>query len=314
MMAAILKARDFKTRSFVDMMFDGFTLSPCYPKNSAIEKPMSTDHPLRGIFLICCAVFLFAGSDALSKYLTEFYPVVMVLWVRYVVHTLLMAALLMPKSGLAALKTERPGLQILRGFCMVGTNMFFISALRFIPLAEGTSIIYISPLIITAFSWPMLGERVSRSQWIAVLIGFIGVLIVVRPGGALFTPVSLLALAAALSFSLYQLITGLLSGIITTVILPFFWKMPTLWYGLWMIGLGISALTSHMLMTQAYHHARPSILAPFTYLQLLFAGLIGYVLFDHIPDGIAMIGIIIICISGFIVAWGQRRPITPEPP
>ena len=202
--------------------------------------------------------------------------------------------------------------------------MLFISALHFIPLAEGTAIIYITPLIVTALSWPFLGERVSRAQWVAVWIGFVGVLIIVRPGGALFTPVALLAVGAALSFSIYQLVTRKLSGIdssttsnfisgaisslVTTAILPFYWHMPAdLWHGLLMIGLGISALASHLFMTRAYDYAQPSTLAPFTYGQLIFAGLIGYLLFGHIPDRYALLGITIICISGVIVAWGQRR-------
>ena len=292
------------------------------------------DQPFKGILLICCAVFLFAGSDALSKYLTQVYPVVMVLWVRYIVHTGLMVTAFIPKTGFSLIKTKRLDLQIVRGICMVSTNMLFISALHFIPLAEGTAIVYITPLIVTALSWPFLGERVSRAQWIAVWVGFVGVLIIVRPGGALFTPVALLAVGAALSFSIYQLVTrklsgidssttsnfisGVISSLVTTAILPFYWQMPAdLWHGLLMIGLGISALASHLLMTRAYDYAQPSTLAPFTYGQLIFAGLIGYLLFGHIPDHYALLGITIICISGMIVAWGQRKnaskPLLSDP-
>lgn len=284
---------------------------------------MSTEHPFRGILYICSAVFLFASSDALSKYLTTVYPVVMVLWARYVVHVLLMVGAFAPSYKLGLVKTQRPWLQLLRGVCMVCTNLFFISALRFIPLAEGTSIIYITPLLVTAFSGPVLGEKVTRFQWMAVLIGFIGVLIVVRPGGALFTPVALLALAAALSFTCYHLVTrilnktdssitsnfisGVVSALVTSVALPYFWKVPTLHMGLLMAGLGFMALTSHMLMTHAYHHAKPSVLAPFTYTQLIFAGIIGYLLFGHVPDHWAMLGILIISVSGLMVMMGQRQ-------
>ncbi|BCM24264.1 DMT family transporter [Methyloradius palustris] len=295
---------------------------------------MNSDHPFKGIGLICCAVFLFAGSDALSKYLTQFYPVVMVLWVRYVVHSGLMMTAFVPKSGFSLIKTKRLDLQIIRGICMVSTNLLFISALHFIPLAEGTAIIYIAPLVVTALSWPFLGERVSQAQWIAVWIGFVGVLIIVRPGGVLFTPVALLALGAALSFSLYQLVTrklsgvdssttsnfisGVISSLVTTAILPFYWKMPAdLWHGILMVGLGISALASHLFMTRAYDYAQPSTLAPFTYGQLIFAGLIGYLLFGHIPDRYALLGITIICISGLIMAWSQRKnahkPLLSDP-
>ena len=288
---------------------------------------MNKEHPFKGVLFILGAVFLFASSDALSKYLTQSYPVVLVLWVRYVVHVLLMLIALRPKSITSLFETANPKLQLVRGLCMACTNLLFISALRFIPLAEGTSIIYLTPLIITVLSGPLLGERVGRLQWVAVLIGFIGVLLIVRPGGALFHPVALLALGAACSFSLYQLVTrilnrtdsanvsnfisGLVSVAVTSLLLPFFWAIPTLYFGGLMVILGFSALVSHLFMTHAYHHANPSTLAPFTYLQLPFAGLIGYVLFDHIPDMLAFVGMLVIALGGLLVIFGQRKAIEP---
>lgn len=276
---------------------------------------------LQGVLYICGAIFLFAGSDALSKYLAGFYAVVMVIWVRYVIHSGLMLSVLLPRHGLSIFKTSRPGLQLLRGLCMVGTNMLFISALRYIPLAEGTAIIYLTPLIVTVLSGPLLGERVRPLQWFAVSLGFVGVLVILRPGGILFTPVSLLAVGAAFSFSLYQLITrklnatdssattNLLSGLVGSAVLtfvaPFFWQTPSAFHALLLLGLGISALLSHLLMTEAYHHANPATLAPFTYGQLIFAGLIGYIMFGHMPDRYGFLGITIICVSG-ILTLSQR--------
>ncbi len=276
---------------------------------------------LQGVLYICGAIFLFAGSDALSKYLAGFYAVVMVIWVRYVIHSGLMLSVLLPRHGLSIFKTSRPGLQLLRGLCMVGTNMLFISALRYIPLAEGTAIIYLTPLIVTVLSGPLLGERVRPLQWFAVSLGFVGVLVILRPGGVLFTPVSLLAVGAAFSFSFYQLITrklnatdssattNLLSGLVgsaaLTFVAPFFWQTPSAFHALLLLGLGISALLSHLLMTEAYHHANPATLAPFTYGQLIFAGLIGYIMFGHMPDRYGFLGITIICVSG-ILTLSQR--------
>jgi drug/metabolite transporter (DMT)-like permease len=278
---------------------------------------VNTDHPQKGILFICAAVFLFASSDALSKYLTNFYPVVMVLWVRYVVHISLMLVVLRPPSFKTLIVTQNPKLQIIRGLCMVNTNLMFISALHFIPLAEGTAIIYLSPLLVTAMSGPLLGERIARLQWVAVAIGFIGVLFIVRPGGSMFHPVALLALGAALSFSVYQIITrklnhtdrssttnfisGLISAVVTSLLLPLYWKTPTLHFALLMVLLGISALISHLWMTKAYQHAKPSTLAPFSYTQLLFAGFIGYVFFNQTPDLIGLIGMLIIVAGGLLV-------------
>ncbi|MDP3088025.1 MAG: DMT family transporter [Methylotenera sp.] len=278
---------------------------------------MNIDHPQKGILFLCVAVFLFASSDALSKYLTNFYPVVMVLWVRYMVHISLMLTVLRPPSYRTLFATKKPKLQIIRGLCMANTNLMFISALHYIPLAEGTAIIYLSPLLVTAMSGPLLGERIERLQWVAVAIGFIGVLFIVRPGGSMFHPVALLALGAAFSFSLYQIITrklnhtdsssttnfisGVVSVLVTSLLLPFFWKTPTPYFALLMVLLGVSALVSHLWMTKAYLHAKPSTLAPFSYIQLLFAGLIGYVFFDHTPDFISLIGMLIIVAGGLMI-------------
>lgn len=241
----------------------------------------------------------------------------MVLWVRYVVHILLILIALRPPSLATLITTQNPKLQIIRGLCMVNTNLMFISALHYIPLAEGTAIIYLSPLLVTAMSGPLLGERISRLQWLAVVVGFTGVLFIVRPGGNMFHPVALLALGAAISFSVYQIITrklnhtdcssttnfisGLISAGVTSLLLPFFWKTPTLHFAILMVLLGVSALISHLFMTKAYQHAKPSTLAPFSYTQLLFAGLIGYVFFNQTPDLMGLVGMLIIVAGGLLV-------------
>jgi drug/metabolite transporter (DMT)-like permease len=150
-----------------------------------------------------------------------------------------------------------------------------------------------------------------------VAIGFIGVLFIVRPGGGMFHPVALLALGAACSFSLYQIITrklnhtdtssttnfisGVVSALVASLLLPFFWKTPPLHFALLMVLLGISALVSHLWMTKAYQHAKPSTLAPFSYTQLLFAGLIGYIFFNQIPDFMGIVGMLIIVAGGLLV-------------
>ncbi|UMZ13434.1 DMT family transporter [Pseudomonas sp. MPFS] len=283
-----------------------------------------TEQPLKGIVLICLAVLLFASHDTLSKYLSAFYPIVMVVWARYVVHTLLMLVVFVPRSGFSAVvRTKRPGLQFLRALCLIGTSMLFTNGLRYIPLAEATAVNFLAPLLVTALSVPLLGERVGRGQWLAVLAGFVGVLIVVRPGGALFTPAILLPLGSALCFGFYQLLTrklsgidspttsnfltGILNSLIMSALLPFFWSTPTLLHGLFMIGLGTCGMLGHLLLTQAFRHAAPAMLAPFSYGQILFAGMYGYLIFGHTPDSYGLVGITVICLSGLAVAWTQRK-------
>lgn len=280
------------------------------------------EQPVKGIALICLAVLLFASHDTLSKYLSGFYPIVMVVWARYVVHTLLMLVVFVPRSGFSAVvRTKRPGLQLLRALCLIGTSLFFTTGLRYIPGRGHRG--QLRTLLVTALSVPLLGERVTRSQWLAVLAGFVGVLIVIRPGGALFTPAILLPLCSALCFGFYQLLTrklsgvdspttsnfltGILNSLIMSAALPFFWSTPTLWHALFMIGLGTCGMLGHLLLTQAFRHAAPAMLAPFSYGQILFAGMYGYLIFDHTPDSFAIVGIAVICLSGLAVAWGQRK-------
>src|ERR1700735_1307641 len=148
---------------------------------STVPEAARADDPLAGILLLLLAILLFSCSDATAKYLSAGLPVVEIMWLRYVVFVLM----LMPsavRSGTGILRSTRPGLQMLRGFSMLLSSLLYISALPFLPLADATSIAFVSPLFITALSIPFLGELVGMRRWAAILIGLIGVVIVVRPG------------------------------------------------------------------------------------------------------------------------------------
>lgn len=288
------------------------------------STPLSgTNHPFKGILLIVLATFLFASHDALSKYLSGFFPVIMVVWARYLIHTLLMAGIFLPQSGLRVLRSKRPLLQLLRALCLLSTSLLFTSALLFIPLAEATAVNFLAPVLVTALSVPLLGEQVSRGQWLAVICGFIGVLIIVHPGGELFTPAVLLPFCSALFFCFYQLLTrklaehdspttsnffaGLCNTLVMSALVPFFWQTPGFVHGLLMLALGACGMSAHLFLTQAFRHAAPALLAPFGYCQIVFAGLLGWLLFNHTPDAITQVGIAVICLSGLAAAWQQRR-------
>jgi drug/metabolite transporter (DMT)-like permease len=290
---------------------------------STPSTPLSgVNQPLKGIALLILATFLFSSHDTLSKYLSGFYPIFMVVWVRYVVHTVLMACIFMPSAGLRVLRTKRPGLQALRAGCLLGTSLFFTTGLMYIPMAEATAINFLAPLLITALSVPLLGEKVTRKQWAAVLVGFSGVLIIVHPGGELFTPASLLPLCSALCFAFYQLLTrmlstydspttsnffaGLFNSLVMSALVPFFWQTPELKHLPFMLALGTFGMVAHLLLTQAFRFAAPAMLAPFSYCQIVFAGLLGYIVFDHAPSLLAQLGITVICLSGLAAAWQQR--------
>ncbi|MBP5118307.1 drug/metabolite transporter (DMT)-like permease [Pseudomonas protegens] len=288
------------------------------------STPLSgTNHPFKGIVLIVLATFLFASHDALSKYLSGFFPVIMVVWARYLIHTLLMAGIFLPQSGLRVLRSKRPLLQLLRALCLLSTSLLFTSALLFIPLAEATAVNFLAPVLVTALSVPLLGEQVTRGQWLAVICGFVGVLIIVHPGGELFTPAVLLPFCSALFFCFYQLLTrklaehdspttsnffaGLCNTLVMTALVPFFWQTPGFLHGLLMLALGACGMSAHLFLTQAFRHAAPALLAPFGYCQIVFAGLLGWLLFGHAPSLITQVGIAVICLSGLAAAWQQRH-------
>ncbi|MGE7989654.1 DMT family transporter [Pseudomonas sp. NPDC089554] len=287
------------------------------------STPLSgVNQPLRGIVLVVVATFLFASHDALSKFLGGLYPVIMVVWVRYVVHTLLMAGIFMPRAGLAVLRTRKPLLQTLRALSLLSTSLLFTAGLQYLPLAEATAVNFLAPVLVTALSAPLLKERVSVGQWVAVVMGFIGVLVVVHPGGAMFTPEILFPFGSALGFCFYQLLTrvvaaydspttsnfyaGLCNTLVMTALVPFFWQAPQWEHVPLMLALGGCGMTAHLLLTKAFRHAAPALLAPFGYCQIVFAGLLGLLVFGHAPDTISLLGIAIICLSGLGAAWMQR--------
>jgi len=280
--------------------------------------------PLHGIILMLLVTLLFAGHDTLSKYLSGFYPVVMIVWARYVVHTLLMAAMLLPSTGLNILRSHRPGLQGLRALFLLGSSLLFTSGLMFIPLAEATAVNFLAPLLVTVLSVFLLNEQVSLGQWLAVILGFVGVLIIVRPEGSFFTLPILLPFGSALTFCAYQLLSrkvaecdksttsnffaGLQNALLMTLLVPFFWHFPDNFKdGLLMLALGGLGMLGHLLISQVFHYAPPALLAPFSYCQLVFATLLGWLFFSDWPDNISLLGISLVCVSGLAAAILQQR-------
>ncbi len=285
---------------------------------STASTPLSgVNQPLKGIGFILLATFLFASHDTLSKYLSGFYPIILVVWARYLVHTLLMACIFMPSAGLRVLRTKRPGLQALRALALLGTSLLFTSSLMFIPQAEATAVNFLAPLLVTALSVPLLHERVTRGQWIAVVVGFVGVMIIIHPGGELFTPAILLPLSFGLVLCAVSTAdpTGepvrqpdhqqLLCRSVQHAVDE---RAGAVFLGsARALALGACGMSAHLLLTQAFRFAAPAMLAPFSYCQIVFAGLLGFLVFDHMPSPTAQAGIAIICLSGLAAAWQQRR-------
>jgi drug/metabolite transporter (DMT)-like permease len=311
-----------KERVVVEVVVDEAVDEAVQTGNEPPVHPHAGDPTvLRGIELAVFAVFVFASADAMAKYLGKFYPVLGLVWARYAVHMLLMLAWLGPSMKLDLIRTQHLGLQIVRGLLLVGSTCFFFSALKFLPMAEASAIGFISPLLVTVFGRVLLKEKVSPRRWIAVGTGFLGVLIIVRPGGQVFSPAVLLPVAMAVCWSLYQIATrkvrsdnvyatlfytALVGSVVLSLALPFSWQTPTFFHGLLIATLGMVAGFAHFILIRALGKAPASVLAPFYYTQLIWIILLGYLIFRDFPDGWALLGMVVIVGSGMYVAYGER--------
>jgi drug/metabolite transporter (DMT)-like permease len=276
----------------------------------------------RGILLVLVTMLLFATHDLLSKYMTRHYPVSELLWVRYLVHAAFMFAVFAPRMRLGLLRTRRPVLQIVRALFMVASTFLFMNGLRYLPLGDATAINYVAPLLVTALSAPMLGEKIEARNWAAVCLGFCGVLVIVRPGGGTLQLAALFPFLAAFCSSFYQIITrkfrgsenpitthfitGLIGLIVTSLVWRPDWTMPPPVHALLMICLGFTTGVGHYLLIEVFQRIEPATAAPFTYTQLIWALLFGWAIFGDLPDTGTLLGSLIIVASGIYLARRRR--------
>ena len=196
----------------------------------------------KGILMVMTAVAVFSVIDFLAKYLTRYYPIALIVWARFIFHLLFVIVALGSRYGLALVRTRRLGMQVTRGLLLALGSLLFVTALKFMPLAETTAILYLAPLLVTLFSVVFLKERVEPARWIAVLFGFVGVLAIIRPGSNVFSWAVLLPITNAVSFASYQMLTrrlagfespytsifyaGLIGSLLSSLALPSVWQMP----------------------------------------------------------------------------------------
>ncbi len=283
---------------------------------------LSTNTPLRGIGLIVLSTILFALSDTLTKYVSRTLPVIEIAWIRYVTFVGL-GVLMASRSGVAHLRVRRPLLQVLRGLALVATAILFMAALQRMPMAETAALSFMSPLLITILSIPMLGEQVGPRRWAAVVAGLVGVSMVARPGAVAFQPAALLVVGSSLSWAIAAVLSRKIAGsdrasttllwsaatglVVLTVLLPTqaVWPSPielTL-----ALLLGTIASTGQYLVILAYRHAAASLLAPFSYLQLIWSTAAGWLVFGAWPDSWTLLGVAVIAVSGLAMAGSERR-------
>jgi len=288
---------------------------------------MADTAPGRGIALMLAALLCFALLDATSKHLTQTFSVPLLVWARYTFHFLVMAAFLAPSRRSRLFATRRPVLQVVRALLLVGVTGFAMAAFRIMPLAEATALLFVAPLFVALLAGPMLGEKVGPLRWAAVAAGFVGMLLIARPGGALVPEGIVFCLAGAACYALYQVQTRLLSPTEDTVTMLFYTALvgtvamslalPWIWDGLsdrwpdWLeaaliASLGILGGTGHFLLIAAYRHATASTLAPLGYVQLIWATLLGWLLYDALPDALSFAGMAVIAAAGVALAWHAR--------
>lgn len=287
-----------------------------------------TQPPLRsgaGIALHIAGLWTLSMLDASGKLLaTTGVPVVILSWVRYAVHAALMTALVLPARGAALWTTRSLRRQLVRAAFMLGTTVLFFTTLRHAPLAEATAMNFIAPLLVMAVAPWLLHEPRRLHRVVAVLAGFAGMLLVVRPGGALDPVGVLLGLATAACFACFQIATrqvahddpltsnyygGLVGTAALTLALPFAPPLPALEPEHWLLLLstGVSGFVGHWFQTAAYRRAPATLLAPFTYFQIVSAVVLGWLLFGQLPDALTTLGMLIICAAGAGVALYERN-------
>ena len=286
-------------------------------------SPPARDHILRAILAIVFSVACFSVLNAISKTLMQHYPVVQVIWARYVFAFVFMMALFLPRSGLALFRWHNVGSQMVRGLLLFFSSFLYFHGLVYLPLATAASISLTSPLIVTALSARFLGEPVGVRRWIAVGLGFAGALIVVRPAHAQFEWQSLLIVASTLCSAFYQLFSrrygqaerpdasATMATIVGTVaaapMLPFEWVTPAFgWDWVLFIAIGVMAGVGHYFLTIAYSQAPAAVIAPFNYVQLIGAAVLGYLVFDNIPDFWTWVGAAVIVCSGLYLGHAER--------
>ena len=279
---------------------------------------------LLGVMFICLSGVTSPLMNGFAKLLGESYSSVQVSWARAFGHVLFMLAVFVPRFGLRMLRTRRLGRHLSRSACLFISNLSYFFALGFIPMGKAASINMTGPLMVAALAWPMLGERTSPGRVIAVMMGFLGVLVIIRPGSEVFHWAALFIIFSALMNGLYQIFTreiadteaaetsAIYSSIVGAfgmlVVLPFVWRTPSsVTHIALFCSLGVLGAISHYFVALSLGFAPANIVTPFQYVQMVGSVLVGYLMFGDLPDALTWLGAGIIIASGLYVGWTQTR-------
>jgi len=290
-----------------------------------IAAPTRTFRPLRGVIFMCIACALFPIMNGIVKLLAVTYEPQQIVWFRIVSHLVLVAAVFMPQMGLGLLRTRQIGTQFVSSVMMLLSTLFFFSAVKYVPVAEAISVTFVAPLAVVLLAWPLLGERITLFRLAAVIVGFGGVLVVIRPGSAVFQWASVLLLGSAICYAIYQILIRRLAGIdapatsifysvllgaiLMSLWLPLVWKTPVAWTE-WALlcSLGVFGALGHYCVAKAMTYASANFVAPFNYTQMIGSVIVGYLMFAEVPDFYTWLGTAVIVGAGLMVSWQGRKP------
>ena len=286
------------------------------------EAPTTQDNPARGVILMAAALFVLASMDAAAKHLTETLEAPQILAVRFWIFFLFASFLARRGGGGRVQRSRRPGLQVIRALVLTAEMTAFLVAFSVLPLADVHAIAAVSPLMVMALAALFLGEQVGPWRWAAVAAGFLGVLIIIRPGAGVFEPMSLLALAAAGAWAVYQILlravaaydppetttlfTAGVGVVCFSIAAPFVWRAPTpeAWAILALVG--VLGSVGHALLPAAYRAAPASTLQPMAYSMPVWAATLGWAVFGELPDLWTIVGGAVVIGSGLFALWRER--------
>lgn len=276
------------------------------------------------------AMAILPGLDVVAKFLgRQGVPVMQIVWARMIFGAILTLPFALHAGGNAALLPTMPAVHSLRAAFLIAATGFFFWALHYLPIADTLSIFFVQPLIVTMLSPVVLGEHVGPRRWTAVIVGFIGTLIIIRPGFQAFSPGVVLALAAGASLAIYMLMTrkiagsapamvttfhtNLMGALLTSLIVVFIWKAPTATQWLLFAVLAFIAASGHYLIVRAYDYSEASLLAPLAYTEMIMAVALGWWFFGDFPDGWTFLGVGILISCAIYISIRERVHNIPPP-
>ena len=289
------------------------------PQGAKLEGDIA---PVAGILFMLAASAMFVASDSTAKYMSASFVVVQILWARYTFHLIYLTVLTKPRDYRRLVATGAGGLQFVRSFSILASSVCFYMALKYIPLATAAALSFTWPLVVTALSVLLLGERVGIRRWLAVVVGFGGAMIVIRPGFGIDHWAAFMPFGTALFYGLYQICTrkvspvdspqtslfytAVLGALVLNGVVPFYWQTPDATGWLLLLGLPVFSISGQYLIIRALTVTPAAVLAPYAYVYLVFAGFAGFLVFGDTPDGYTILGSVIITGSGLFIFFRER--------